>query len=53
MVTALVAMTTGGFKNAGDAAAWARRHVRRCAWLLRNRLEATASAPVIWASLGL
>jgi len=53
MVTTLVAMTTGGSKNAGDAAAWSRRHVRRSAWLLRNRLEATASAPVIWAPLGL
>lgn len=53
MVVALVGMTTRGLTNEVDAAAWARRHVRRSAWLLQNRFDALTRAPVTWAALGL
>lgn len=53
MATALVGLTARGIRSASDAADWARIHVRRSTWMVRHRLEATASAPVIWALRGL
>lgn len=53
MVVALVGTTTRGMTDECDAAVWARRHVKRSAWLVQNRLDAIATAPVSWSSLGL
>ena len=53
MVTALVGMTTRGMTDERDAAAWARVQVRRSRWLVQNRFDAVAAAPLAWASLGL
>jgi hypothetical protein len=53
MVTALVGMTRRGMTDEYEAAAWARSHARRSRWLVRNRLDAIAAAPVQWASIGL
>lgn len=53
MVTALVGMTTRGMTDERDAAARARVHVRRSRWLVQNRFDAVAAAPLAWASLGL
>lgn len=53
MVTALVGMTRRGMTDEHEAAAWARTHARRSRWLVQNRLDAIAAAPVQWASIGL
>jgi hypothetical protein len=53
MVVALVGMTARGMTDECGAATWARCHVRRSAWLLQNRFDAIATAPVRWSSLGL
>lgn len=53
MVIALVGLTTRGLTDERDAAAWARLHLRRSAWLVQHRMEAIPHAPVCWAELGL
>jgi hypothetical protein len=53
MVMALVGLTSRGLTDERDAAAWARLHGRRSAWLVQHRMEAIAEAPVCWAELGL
>ncbi len=51
-VIALVGLTTRGLTDERHAAAWARLHLRRSAWLVQHRMEAITDAPMCWAELG-
>lgn len=53
MVTALVRAQEAPNLSAADLVAFARRQVRRTAWVIKHRCEALTDAPVNWSKVGL
>lgn len=53
MVTAMVRAQETPSQSATDLVAWARRQVRRTAWVIKHRCEALTDAPVNWNQVGI